>query len=49
MSNAILNWRFGTYHFKILRGLPYFSLTYNPYQAKARKEDPKWKWFEVMT
>jgi hypothetical protein len=31
MSNTIINWRFGRYHFQILRDRPWVRLSRNPY------------------
>ena len=46
MSNAILNWRFGAVHFKILRDWPFVTITHNYAHEKHRR--PKdWRWFEM--
>jgi hypothetical protein len=43
MSNAIINWRFGKYHFQILRDRPYIRFSRNPYFDHV----PYKTWFEA--
>lgn len=58
MSNTWLNVRFGTRHLQIvslsrwrgeiqMRRSP-ITFRANPYQRKARAEDPDWRWFQIM-
>jgi len=46
MSNSIINVRFGSWHFQLLRDRPYVDVTRNAYHDEARKE-PGWRWFEI--
>ena len=45
MTNLLLNIRFGSWHFQVRRDRPWVSV--NPYQDKARRTDPAWRWFQV--
>ncbi len=42
MSNCFINWRFGSWHFQILRDRPWVSFHRNYYHV----EHPPSKWFE---
>ena len=46
MSNAWLNWRFGSYHLQFLYDFPFIRFSYNHYHDVIRKTDETWKWFE---
>ena len=46
MSNTLINWRFGSWHFKVQRDSPYIVISRNAYHDKLRKNNPDWKWFE---
>ena len=47
MTNLLLNIRFGSWHFQVRRDRPWVSVSHNPYQDKARRTDPAWRWFQV--
>jgi hypothetical protein len=47
MSNAIINVRFGSWHFQVLRDRPFVRISRNAYHDTARVSDPQWRWFEV--
>lgn len=44
MSDCIINWRFGAYHFQIHRNRPYITFEQNPYWIKNKPPC----WFERM-
>jgi len=46
VSNCVLNWRFGEWHFQIVRDRPFVRFSHNPYQAELRRIAPGWRWFE---
>jgi len=46
MSNAILNVRFGSWHWQILRDRPFIRISRNPYHDEARRNS-SWSWFEI--
>jgi hypothetical protein len=48
MSNLLLNIRFGSWHFQVMRDLPFIRISRNEYHDRARLTDPDWKWFEIM-
>lgn len=49
MSSDIFNIRFGSWHFKITRGVWYPQFIYNGYHTKIRKINKEWKWFTVYS
>lgn len=42
MSDTIINWRFGTYHLKILKCAPFIQFRQNPYHIHNKPDT----WFE---
>lgn len=49
MNNALLNVRFGEWHFQLIQYRPFVFLriSHNSYHATARKQDANWRWFEI--
>lgn len=49
MSNTIVNVRFGSWHFQIVRDIPWMRFGPNPYHAKGSpaRTAPGWRWFEI--
>jgi hypothetical protein len=47
MSNLLLNIRFGSWHFQVMRDLPWVRFGHNPHHDVERKSNREWRWFEV--
>ena len=45
MSGSIINWRFGMWHFKILKDPPFVEVSRNYAHAPECRPDG-WRWFE---